>query len=198
MSWRSLKIQFSHPRAALPDGFLFFKLSGPNYEDKSNPTENLHLENEPYKWIPHTLLKYVTWLEKCWFHTKTVMKCMTRKWVAGPPIESLLIKGFHNLRVQRQTRCPHYRQEFTGGKLMVLRRQKKLGQESVNWCQHWRPLMFRKRQILVSLGSTALGAHGWHTVLLEAETAALLTVQVDLLQQAVPIHFTNSFLTVII
>jgi len=51
----------------------------------------------------------------------------------------------------------------------------------------------RKRQILVSLGSTALGAHGWYTVLLEAETAALLTVQVDLLQQAVPIHSTNSF-----
>lgn len=56
----------------------------------------------------------------------------------------------------------------------------------------------RKRQILVSLGSTALGAHGWYTVLLEAETAALLTVQVDSLQQAVPIHFTNSFLTVLI
>ena len=33
-----------------------------------------------------------------------------------------------------------------------------------------------KRQILVSLGSTTLGAHGWHPVLLEAETVALLTV----------------------
>jgi hypothetical protein len=50
-----------------------------------------------------------------------------------------------------------------------------------------------KQQILVSLGSTTLGAHGWYTVLLEAETAGLLTVQVDLPQQAVPIHFNYSF-----
>jgi len=50
-----------------------------------------------------------------------------------------------------------------------------------------------KRQISVSLGSTTLGAHGCYTVLLEAETVALLKVKVDSLQQAVPIHFTDSF-----
>jgi len=77
MSWRSLEIQFSHPCAALPDGFLFFKLSGPNYEGKSNPTENLYSENEPYKWILHTLLKYVTLFQKRWFHITIVVKCMT-------------------------------------------------------------------------------------------------------------------------
>jgi hypothetical protein len=51
-------------------------------------------------------------------------ECMRRKWVAVPTMESLLIRGFHTLKVQDKLTVSQYIQEFKEGKLMVLSSQK--------------------------------------------------------------------------
>lgn len=90
-----------------------------------------------------------------------VVKCMLRKWVAVPPIESLLIKGFHALQMQDKLPVSQYIQEFTEGKLMVLSTVRKATSTICKLVLTLVTTHVGKWQILVSVGSTTLGACGW-------------------------------------
>ena len=53
------------------------------------------------------------------------MQSVGSKWVAGPPIESLLIKGFRTLSVQDKPAVSHTEKNSQNGKLMVLSTDRK-------------------------------------------------------------------------
>jgi hypothetical protein len=74
------------------------------------------------------------------------------------------------------TCCQTYKQDFTEGKLMVISRDRKSMVKNLLTGTYTGD--HARWEAADSLLSTTMGAHGLYTVLLEAETVALLTVQV--------------------